>query len=169
MKKYAQIVNNKVHGIFEYKVLPEFDNTIVMIDVTNLTPTPSVGDIYNGNKFVKPITPTLDEQKQQKIKALQAKYQAEYNAYLSKYPKAEVASFPTKQKEALAYQADNNAPTPVIDNIVTGANGAFSKDELVQSILAKVSYLAQQEGVMVAKRDAIKACTTQKELDAIAV
>jgi len=53
----AQIINNKVHGIFDYKILPEFDNTIVMIDVTNLNPIPSVGDTYNGTEFAKPIPP----------------------------------------------------------------------------------------------------------------
>jgi len=167
MKKYAQIVNNKVHGIFDYEVLPEFDNTIVMIDVTNLTPIPSVGDIYDGTNFVAPIPPSLDEQKQAKIKALQDKYQASYNVYLSKYPEVEIASFPTKQKEALAYQVDNTAPTPVIDAIVATWGG--TKADYIASVLAKVVYLAGQEGDMVKVRDSIKACTTQTELDAIVI
>jgi len=165
MKKYAQIVNNKVHGIFEYEVLPEFDNTIVMIDVTNLTPIPFVGQEYNGTEFVKPIPPTLDEQKQSKIKLLQSNYQSNYNAYLSKYPEAEIASFPTKQKEALAYQADNTAPTPVIDSIIKTLG--VTKADYVAAIIAKINYLAEQQGAMIKVRNAIKACTTQAALDKI--
>jgi len=165
MKKYAQIINNKVHGIFDYKILPEFDNTIVMIDVTNLNPIPSVGDTYNGTEFAKPIPPTLDEQKQSKIKLLQNNYQSKYNAYLSKYPEAEIASFLTKQKEALAYQADNKAPTPVIDSIIKTLGG--TKADYVAAIIAKINYLAEQQGAMIKVRNAIKACTTQADLDKI--
>jgi len=112
---------------------------------------------------------TFEEQKQAKIKALHDKYQAEYDAYLAKYPKREVDSFDDKRREALAYSADNTSPTPVIDSIVAGYNGAISKESLVASIIAKVQYIAKQEGKMVAKRDAIKACTTQEELEAIEI
>jgi len=168
MKKYAQIVNNKVHGVFEYEVLPEFDNTIVMIDVTNLATLPSIGDTYNGSNFILPSPLTLDEQKQAKIKQLQDKYQEDYDTYLAKYPKSEVASFPDKKKEALAYNLDNTSPTPIIDAIVASMPST-AKEEYIQSVLNKVLYLAGKEGAMVEIRDQIKACTTQDELDAIQV
>jgi len=115
------------------------------------------------------ITPTLEELKQQKIKQLQDKYQEEYDTYLAQYPQSEVATFEDKKREALAYDLDSASPTPILDNILLGYNGTVTKAEYVASILAKVNYLAQREGVMVAKRDAIKACTTQDELDAIEV
>jgi len=110
---------------------------------------------------------TLDEQKLAKIKQLQDKYQKEYDAYLAQYPKREVDSFPVKQSEAIAYNLDNTAPTPVIDAIVS-KNGA-AKDDYVASVLTKVTALAAQEGEMVTIRDSIKACTTQAELDAIEI
>ena len=169
MKTYAQIVNNKVHGIYDYDVLPEFSTDIKMVDITNLTTKPNIDDSYDGTNFIAKtvIVPTLDEQKQAKIKQLQDKYQSEYDAYLAQYPKREVDSFPVKQAEAIAYNLDNTAPTPVIDAIVS-KNGA-AKDDYVASILTKVTALAAQEGEMVAIRDSIKACTTQDELDAIVV
>lgn len=109
----------------------------------------------------------ISEAKQEKITELHNKYQAEYDAYLAQYPAREVATFATKQAEATAYTLDNTSPTPSIDSIVLGYGG--SKDEYVQSVMNKVSYLAQQEGSMVAKRDAIKAATTVAELDAIII
>lgn len=105
--------------------------------------------------------------KQEKISVLQDKFQAQYDNYLDSYPKAEVSSFDDKKSEALAYNLDINTPTPIIDNIVLGWGG--TKADYIASILAKVHYLAQQEGAMVKTRDAIKACTTQDELDAIVV
>jgi len=171
MKKYAQIVNNKVHGIFEYNVLPEFDSSIVMVDITNLSTPPKIGDVYDGTSFTTPasVVIPLAEQKKAKIKALQEKYQAEYDAYLAQYPKSEIATFEDKKKEAIAYNLDNTTPTPIIDSILAGYGSNITKDDYVASILAKVNYLAQREGAMVAKRDAIKACTTQAELDAIVI
>ena len=107
----------------------------------------------------------LNKAKQEKIKQLHTNYQEAYNEYLSQYPKAEVDSFPIKQAEALAYQKDNNAPTPVIDDIVSKSGG--TKEDHIQSVLDKISYLAQKEGAMLSIRDKIKACTTQADLDKV--
>jgi len=126
-----------------------------------------IGDYLFVNEFGVKYVTFLDKQKQAKIKQLQDKYQQMYNDYLAQYPKREVDSFPVKQAEAIAYNLDNTAPTPVIDAIIS-KNGA-AKDDYVASILIKVTALAAQEGEMVAIRDSIKACTTQDELDAIVV
>jgi len=166
MKTYAQIIDNKVYGIFNYEVLPQFHKDIVMIDITGRTDV-VVGMEYDGTIFISQTLPTLDELKLEKIKHLQDKYQKEYDAYLAQYPKREVDSFPVKQAEAIAYNLDNTAPTPIIDAIVS-KNGA-AKDDYVASILTKVTALAAQEGEMVAIRDSIKACTIQDELDAIEI
>ena len=166
MKTYAQIVDNKVYGIFDYVVLPPFHSSIKMIDITGRTDV-IVGMEYNGTDFVQPTPPTLAEQKLTKITQLHAKYQKMYDDYLAQYPKREVDSFPIKQAEAIAYTANNTALTPVIDAIV-GSNATL-KSAYITSIMAKVTALAQQEGQMVTIRDSIKACTTQAELDAIVV
>ena len=102
-----------------------------------------------------------------KIKALQDKFQEQYDAYLASYPKAEVSSFNDKKNEAIAYNLDNTVPTPIIDSILVGLG--MKKATYISGILAKVNFLAKQEGAMVKVRDAIKACTTQDELDAITI
>ena len=167
MREYAQIIGNKVHGVFKYNVLPQFDNTIVMIDVTDLDTLPNTGDDYDGTNFATPTPQTLSENKQSKIKQLQDKFQASFNTYLAQYPKAEIDSFNDKKNEALAYNLDNNAPTPIIDSIILGSG--TTKADYIASVLAKVNALATKEGEMVKIRDAIKACTTQAELDAIVI
>ena len=114
-----------------------------------------------------PTPPTLDENKVAKINQLHDKFQEQYDTYLNSYPKAEVSSFNDKKNEAIAYSLYNTTPTPIIDSILVGLGD--DKATYINSILAKVQYLTQQEGAMVKVRDAIKACTTQDELDAIAI
>jgi len=52
--KYAQIINSKVHGVFEYDPLPEFAPNIVMVLVDDVTPEPKAGWIYDGTDFSEP-------------------------------------------------------------------------------------------------------------------
>jgi hypothetical protein len=55
--KYAQIVQGKVHGIFEYDPLPEFAPNIVMVPVQGVTPEPKAGWWYDGQNFSEPAPP----------------------------------------------------------------------------------------------------------------
>ena len=109
--------------------------------------------------------PTFEEAKQLAIDKLHDEYQMHYDEYLSQYPAREVATFPTKQNEAMAWNLDNTTPTPTIDAMVQ--NDPIKRTELLYAVIAKVNYLAVQEGEMVAKRDSIKACTTIEDLKAI--
>ena len=136
-------------------------------DIKAITDFSQAYYIDNKLEIKQPAPPSLDSLKQTKIKELQNKYQSEYDAYLAQYPKREVESFDDKKKEALAYNADNSASTPLVDAMVGGDTDL--RVEMLNAILAKVLHIAAQEGVMVATRDAIKACTTQDELDAIEV
>lgn len=128
----------------------------------------SLPDVQDWEEVIDvPYIPTFDELKEHKIKELHDKYQAEYDNYLAKYPKREVDTFGVKQAEATAYTLDNTSPTPVIDSIVAGTGE--DRVAYIESVMQKVTYLAMQEGEMVSVRDAIKACTTQEELDAILI
>ena len=60
MAKYAQIVNGKVHGVFEYTTLPEFAPNIVMVDVTDANPMPQAGWVYDGSTFSEPVVDAVD-------------------------------------------------------------------------------------------------------------
>ena len=52
--KYAQIINGKVHGVFEYDPLPEFAPNIVMVLVDGLPFEPKAGWFYDGQDFSEP-------------------------------------------------------------------------------------------------------------------
>jgi hypothetical protein len=52
--KYAQIINGKVHGVFEYDPLPDFAPNIVMILVDGLPFEPKSGWFYDGEDFSEP-------------------------------------------------------------------------------------------------------------------
>jgi hypothetical protein len=167
--RYCKIENNKVTNVIkaDQSFIDSLTDTYVQDDLAQ------VGfELVNGiltDTTPLPTPPTLDENKQSKIKALQDKYQADYDVYLSQYPQSEIATFNDKKNEALAYNLDNTTPTPIIDSIVTGYGTAITKLDYINSVLAKITYLAKTEGQMVAIRDSIKAVTTQAELDAIVI
>jgi len=130
-----------------------------------VTTTDKFNTLKDGEMvWIEPVVP-IEEAIADKISKLHAKYKREYDEYLSKYCSMEIVSFATKQKEAEAYEADNTAPTPRLSAMVGGDED--KRIELITSILDKLDYLAQREGVMVATRDAIKACTTIEELEEI--
>ena len=83
----------------------------------------------------------------------------------AKYSESEFESFLDKRNEAMAYRNDPLAKTPYIDAMAGGV--AEVRTMLLTSILAKVDATAQLEMFVLTKRDAIDACVTQAELDAI--
>lgn len=52
--RFAQIVAGRVHGLFEYDVLPAFASNIVMVPVDGLDPEPQPGWLYDGVAFSAP-------------------------------------------------------------------------------------------------------------------
>lgn len=70
MRKYAQILDGKVHWIIEDEMtLDELykhkfcKDQIAFVDITNVAPMPEVGWGYNGTIFTSPVVavPTLEE------------------------------------------------------------------------------------------------------------
>jgi len=109
--------------------------------------------------------PTFEELQESMINTLHKAYDENFNAYLSQYPKGEQESFKDKAYEAKAYQADNTVATPYISGMVGGDEAL--RVEMLTAVWNKVQYSSMMEGQMIAKRDAIKACTTIEELEAI--
>ncbi len=54
--RYAQIVNQLVHGIYEYDVLPEFAPNIIIIELPEVSPV-SAGWQYINGEFLEPVIP----------------------------------------------------------------------------------------------------------------
>lgn len=104
--KYAQIVQNIVHGVYEYDPLPPFAPNIVMIPLDTDSPV-QPGWLYEGEEFVEPQPAPVESPT--KITRL---------AFLSRFTDAEaiaidLASFGTTVEAATLrrYMAKVNAAT----------------------------------------------------------
>ena len=76
MKKFAQILYNKVHWVLEAESMPEFSSDIVIKDITDLADQPEEGWDYDAatNTFTTPVIQAVPivETTEQKISQLQA-------------------------------------------------------------------------------------------------
>lgn len=92
-------------------------------------------------------------------------------ALTADYPPSEISSWERQRAEALAWQADNAAPTPWID-IAAQVRGV-PRAEYLQRTVAKVQLFAQASAFLVGRRqaidDAIRRATAMAELEAIRI
>ena len=151
--------NNRVLIFSEnYKYAIEFNRD----ENGNLLTTATI-DAFIERQLIRSEQDLVDSLTPQMIERLHEEYDMFFENYLSKYPKGERESFPTKQAEAIAWRNNNNAPTPTITAMACG--DSTKRQSLIDGILAKVDYIALQEGNMIFKREQIKACTTIEELE----
>lgn len=108
----------------------------------------------------------LRDAKQKAVKRINEGYQAELDAILHDYPEAETKTWDKQESEARAWQADNTAPTPLIDEIALARS--MDKAELVSRIIAKADAWTRLSGSATGKRqrleDAIAAATASQEV-----
>lgn len=57
MKKFAQIINNKLHWKFQQEQAPQFAPDIQIVEITNVSPEPQEGWDWNGTAFIPPPVP----------------------------------------------------------------------------------------------------------------
>lgn len=109
---------------------------------------------------------TFEQQKQEKLEALNSYVNEQFKAYLEKYPDVEVQSFTKKATEASMVLADNATPMTLTPYLAALTNNDFTaRNILAKNISDKVLENAQLEAFAVATRDAVKACTTEDELN----
>lgn len=91
------------------------------------------------------------------------------NDLLSGYPQTEIESFYRQEKEALAWQGNNKADTPMLKQIARIRNIPF--DVLVRKVLEKSERFALAVGVIIGQRQAFEdrllATKTLEELTAL--
>lgn len=91
------------------------------------------------------------------------------NDLLAGYPQTEIESFYRQEKEALAWQANNKADTPMLKQIARIRNIPF--DVLVQKVIEKSEKFALAVGVIIGQRQAFEdrllATETLEELTAL--
>ena len=153
--KYIRIDNSGVVNIVSNA---SFEDAIEIQDNVVL----ELGMIYKDGVFIK----TFEQEKQEKIEALNAYVNEKFTAYLAKYPEVEVQSFTKKATEASMVLADNATPMTLTPYLAALTNNDFTaRNILAKNISDKVLENAQLEAFAVATRDAIKACTTEEELN----
>ena len=92
--------------------------------------------------------------KENLLNALADKADKIKNDLLSGYPQTEIESFYRQEKEALAWQANNKADTPMLKQIARIRNIPF--EVLVQKVIEKSEQFALAVGVIIGQRQAFE-------------
>ena len=107
--------------------------------------------------------------KESALNTLANKADAIKSGLLAGYPQTEIESFYRQEKEALAWQANNKADTPMLKQIARIRNIPF--EVLVQKVIEKSEQFALAVGVIIGQRQAFEdrllATKTLEELTAL--
>ena len=133
---------------------------------------PSKYHVWDGKAWVispEKMTALFAEQKESLIAQLASKTDALKAGLLVGYPQTEIDSFYRQEKEALAWQADHNAETPMLKQIALLRGVPF--EILVQKVIEKSEMFAMVIGAIIGQRqqleDRILTATKQEELEII--
>ena len=102
----------------------------------------SLVDTYNAEKQAL-LEEETERAKQVEVKVIESDFEAEVAQITSGYSQSEIDSWPNQLEEALAWQADNNANTPLMDAAIA-QNGRTKSEHagriLTNSALYKVAF-----------------------------
>lgn len=96
----------------------------------------------------------FEQQKEDLLNKLADKADQLKNGLLVGYPQTEIESFYRQEKEALAWQADRNTPTPMLEQIARVRGVPF--EVLVEKVIEKASQFAVAIGVIIGQRQAFE-------------
>lgn len=112
---------------------------------------------------------TFADKQAVKIIEINTAFERAASALTAGYPEAERLTWPVQQQEALAWEADPDAPTPYLDGLAL-ARG-IPAEEMRQKTLDQTKLFTAASQQLVGKRqrlrDLVYEATTQAELDAI--
>lgn len=103
---------------------------------------------------------TLAELKAEKLTEINASFNQQMRVVIGNVPDYEIASWSKQETQARAYQLDNSALTPQLDNLA--AMRGITKADLVTRIIAKADLFACISGTLIGKRQGL-----EDELDAL--
>ena len=111
----------------------------------------------------------FSQQKESLLNKLADKADKLKSGLLVGYPQTEIESFYRQEKEALAWQTDHNAPTPMLKQIARVRGVHF--EVLVEKVIGKASQFAVAIGMIIGQRQAFEdrllATNTLEELTAL--
>lgn len=96
----------------------------------------------------------LDDAKSAAHRRINDGYDADSDALIAGYPEREVVTFDKQEREARAWTADNTAPTPFLDALMS--TRVIDKAELVSRIIAKADAFADASGQLTGKRQTLR-------------
>lgn len=122
---------------------------------TTITPTDQ-GE-WDGNAWVispEKQTALFAQQKEGLLNKLADKADQLKNSLLAGYPQTEIESFYRQEKEALAWQADHNTPTPMLSQIARVRGVPL--DMLINKVIEKSAQFAVAIGIIIGQRQAFE-------------
>ena len=164
--KYIELLNGQSQG---KQIIADKTGYPVLID-----PQPSAAHELNRDTLTWVIsaekqTALLAQQKEGLLNKLADKADKLKSGLLVGYPQTEIESFYRQEKEALAWQADHNTPTPMLSQIARVRGVPL--DVLIEKVIEKSAQFAVAIGIIIGQRQAFEdrllALKTPEELTAL--
>ena len=149
--KYIELINGQSQG---KQIIANKTGYPVLID-----PQPSAAHVLNLDTLTWDIsaekqTALFAQQKEVLLNKLAGKADQLKNGLLAGYPQTEIESFYRQEKEALAWQADHNTPTPMLTQIAQNRGVPF--EILVEKVIEKSAQFAVVIGIIIGQRQAFE-------------
>ena len=139
-----------------------------------INPQPSAAHELNLDTLTWEISPEKQtalfaQQKESLLNKLADKADQLKNSLLAGYPQTEIESFYRQEKEALAWQADHNSPTPMLSQIARVRG--VTLEILIEKVIEKSAQFAVAIGIIIGQRQAFEdrllALKTPEELTSL--
>ena len=164
--KYIELINGQSQG---KQIIANKIGNPVLID-----PQPSAAHVLNLDTLTWDISAEKQralfaQQKESLLNKLADKADQLKNGLLAGYPQTEIESFYRQEKEALAWQADHNTPTPMLSQIARVRGVPL--DMLINKVIEKSAQFAVAIGIIIGQRQAFEdrllALKTPQELTSL--
>ena len=165
-EQYIALLNGQSQG---KQIIADKTGKPVLID-----PQPSAAHVLNFDTLTWEISPEKQtalfaQQKESLLNKLADKSDQLKNSLLAGYPQTEIESFYRQEKEALAWQADHNTPTPMLSQIARVRGVPL--DLLIEKVIEKSAQFAVAIGIIIGQRQAFEdrllALKTPEELTSL--
>lgn len=165
-EQYIALLNGQSQG---KQIIADKTGNPVLID-----PQPSAAHILNLDTLTWEIsaekqTALFAQQKESLLNKLADKADQLKNGLLAGYPQTEIESFYRQEKEALAWQANHNTPTPMLSQI-SRVRGV-PLEMLIEKVIEKSAQFAVAIGIIIGQRQAFEdrllALKTPEELTSL--
>ena len=164
--KYIELLNGQAQG---KQIVSNKQGEPVLIE---LQPSPAHElnlDTLTWDISAEKQTALFAQQKESLLNKLADKADQLKNGLLAGYPQTEIESFYRQEKEALAWQADHNTPTPMLSQIARVRGVPL--DILISKVIEKSAQFAVAIGIIIGQRQAFEdrllALKTPEELTAL--